>query len=77
MPPPPKAMPAPNPSKKADDHSINNIYGQSLRKYPPDCPPLNVMWFHAVDVSLTGPSIRVLSKTNVQNPRSRKENHNS
>ncbi|KAK8124585.1 DDHD domain-containing protein [Apiospora kogelbergensis] len=56
-PPPPKPTPAPNPSKKADDHSINTIYGQSLRKYPSDCPPLNVMWFHAVDVPKRKPQL--------------------
>lgn len=48
MPPPPK--PAPAPSRKADDHSLNTLYGQSFRRYPQDCPPLNVKWFHAVDV---------------------------
>ena len=32
------------------DHSITHLYGQSLHTYPPDCPPLNVQWFHAVDV---------------------------
>ncbi|KAK8049352.1 hypothetical protein PG994_011082 [Apiospora phragmitis] len=58
LPPPPKPKPAaPNPSKKADDHSINTIYGQSLRKYPPDCPHLNVMWFHAVDVPKRKPQL--------------------
>jgi hypothetical protein len=46
MPPPPK----PAPSKKADDHTSTTLYGQSFRRYPPDCPPLNVKWFHAVDV---------------------------
>ncbi|ORY65284.1 DDHD domain-containing protein [Pseudomassariella vexata] len=48
MPPPSKPVPAP--SKKADDHSINTLYGQSFKRYPADCPPLNVLWFHAVDV---------------------------
>lgn len=43
-PPPPAAS---NPG----DHSINYVYGQSTKRYPPDCPPLNVKWFHAVDVS--------------------------
>ncbi|KAK8056486.1 DDHD domain-containing protein [Apiospora rasikravindrae] len=57
LPPPPKPKPIPNPSKKADDHSINTIYGQSLRKYPPDCPHLNVMWFHAVDVPKRKPQL--------------------
>lgn len=45
MPPPPKP-----PAKKADDHSVNTLYGQSFRKYPLDCPPLDIRWFHAVDV---------------------------
>lgn len=40
-------------TRKADDHSTNTLYGQSVKKYPSDCPPLNVMWFHAVDVSVT------------------------
>lgn len=40
-------------TKKADDHSTNTLYGQSFRRYPSDCPPLNVMWFHAADVSVT------------------------
>ena len=39
-------------SRKADDHSLNTLYGQSVRRYPRDCPPLEVMWFHAVDVSV-------------------------
>jgi hypothetical protein len=39
-------------AQKADDHSRNTLYGQSFKRYPPDCPPLNVMWFHAVDVGV-------------------------
>ncbi|KAJ8123571.1 hypothetical protein ONZ43_g518 [Nemania bipapillata] len=46
--PQPKA--GPPPAQKADDHSTNTLYGHSFKKYPIDCPPLNVMWFHAVDV---------------------------
>lgn len=46
MPPPAK----PAPSSKADDHYTSTLYGRSFRRYPPDCPPLNVKWFHAVDV---------------------------
>jgi hypothetical protein len=34
------------------DHIINPLYGRSFRRYPPDCPRLNVQWFHAVDVSI-------------------------
>ncbi|KAI1759634.1 DDHD domain-containing protein [Hypoxylon sp. FL1150] len=45
---PPKTKTAP--TKRADDHSTNTLYGQSFRRYPSDCPPLNIMWFHAVDV---------------------------
>ncbi|KAI0009957.1 DDHD domain-containing protein [Xylariaceae sp. FL0662B] len=45
-----KPIPKPAPTKKADDHSTNTLYGQSAKKYPPDCPPLNVMWFHAADI---------------------------
>lgn len=33
------------------DHTTSHTYGQSLRSYPPDCPPANVVWFHAVDVA--------------------------
>lgn len=47
QPPPP---PPPKPAPQGGDHSINPIYGISARKYPPDCPPLKVQWFHAVDV---------------------------
>lgn len=53
-PPPPKPAPAP----QGGDHSINPIYGISARKYPPDCPPLKVQWFHAVDVGLHAHSSR-------------------
>lgn len=38
------------PAPKADDHATNTLYGRSFKRYPADCPPLNVMWFHAVDV---------------------------
>lgn len=36
------------------DHTTNPFYGQSFKKYPSDCPPLKVQWFHAVDVSILG-----------------------
>lgn len=54
------ATPAPDASRlpplpKPADHSTTPLYGQSLRSYPHDCPPLNVQWFHAVDVC-SGPS---------------------
>lgn len=46
----------PTAAKKADDHSTNTLYGQSFKKYPPECPPLNVMWFHAVDIPKRKPN---------------------
>lgn len=38
------------------DHSLSSLYGQSLKRYPPDCPPLVVKWFHAVDVCCGAPT---------------------
>ncbi|KAI0099519.1 DDHD domain-containing protein [Daldinia grandis] len=52
---PPKTS-KPVPTRKAEDHSTNTLYGQSFRRYPLDCPPLNVMWFHAVDVPKRKPN---------------------
>lgn len=79
--PPP---PPPNPGNSGGDHSINLIYGLSSRKYPPDCPPLKVKWFHAVDVWTSfmrlQPRLRLMricilgSKTQTAtHPRSQKE----
>lgn len=52
--PPPAASPRPPlppaGGSHSSDHSTNPFYGQSLRRYPPDCPPPNVLWFHAADV---------------------------
>ncbi|KAK5628588.1 hypothetical protein RRF57_004302 [Xylaria bambusicola] len=53
----PQSKPTPLPAQKADDHSINSLYGQSFKKYPADCPPMNVMWFHAVDVPKRKPQL--------------------
>jgi hypothetical protein len=46
------ATPTPNTptSTTNGDHSTTHLYGQSIKSYPPDCPPLRVLWFHAVDV---------------------------
>jgi hypothetical protein len=35
---------------KGGDHTVSHKHRLSLRKYPRDCPPLSVQWFHAVDV---------------------------
>ncbi|KAJ3538750.1 hypothetical protein NM208_g5770 [Fusarium decemcellulare] len=48
----PEAAPA-NP----DDHSTTHLYGQSFRAYPEGCPPLQVQWFHAVDVPKRKPRL--------------------
>ncbi|KAK4159322.1 phospholipase DDHD2 [Cladorrhinum sp. PSN259] len=45
----------PNPG----DHTINPFYGQSIKRYPLDCPPLNVQWFHAVDVPKRKPKFMI------------------
>lgn len=65
-PPPP---PPPKPTNSEKDHSINLIYGISARKYPSDCPPLSVQWFHAVDVPKRKPQlIKGKRKTNEGKP---------
>ncbi|KAJ0358216.1 hypothetical protein COL154_009357 [Colletotrichum chrysophilum] len=46
--PPPQPVPAP--AARPGDHSITHLYGQSTKSYPADCPPLNVLWYHATDV---------------------------
>ncbi|WYZ42041.1 hypothetical protein EsH8_V_000936 [Colletotrichum jinshuiense] len=46
----PPPQPAPVPSSRPGDHSITHLYGQSTKSYPADCPPLNVLWYHATDV---------------------------
>ncbi|KAI1199650.1 DDHD domain-containing protein [Nemania serpens] len=63
----PQPKPAPPPARKADDHSTNTLYGYSLRKYPADCPPMNVMWFHAVDIPKRKPQFLRLKKKDQDN----------
>lgn len=55
--PPPPPPPKPAPAPQGGDHSINPIYGISARKYPSDCPPPKVQWFHAVDVPKRKPQL--------------------
>jgi len=59
-----KPAPATNAAKKAEDHSINSLYGRSVKTYPPDCPPLQVMWFHAVDIPKRKPQFLNSKKEN-------------
>ncbi|KAK4200789.1 putative phospholipase [Triangularia verruculosa] len=41
------------------DHTLNPFYGQSFKRYPPDCPAPNVQWFHAVDVPKRKPKFMI------------------
>lgn len=75
-PPPPKPKPTQDAPRKADDHSTNPIYGQSFKRYPPECPPLNVMWFHAIDVGFARP-MRPTCLPNQQCCRSRSASRSS
>ncbi|KAF2478338.1 DDHD-domain-containing protein [Lindgomyces ingoldianus] len=45
-----KTAPAAIGAQRGGDHTINRRHRLSLRKYPNDCPPLVVRWFHAVDI---------------------------
>lgn len=65
--PQPKAPPPAG--QKADDHSTNTLYGISFKKYPADCPPLNVMWFHAVDIPKRKPQFLRTKKKEPDNSR--------
>ncbi|KAH8902409.1 DDHD-domain-containing protein [Coniochaeta sp. PMI_546] len=51
-------QPSQQPPVNPGDHIINPLYGQSFRRYPPDCPRLNVQWFHAVDIPKRKPKFR-------------------
>lgn len=46
----------PNPQAPTNDHTLSSFrHRLSQREYPPDCPPLNVRWFYAVDVRVNSP----------------------
>ena len=47
-------------STKGGDHTVSHKHRLSLRKYPRDCPVLDVQWFHAIDVS---PAVSFVSLT--------------
>ena len=38
-------------AQQGGDHVIDRRHRLSLKRYPQDCPPLAVRWFHAIDVS--------------------------
>jgi hypothetical protein len=37
-------------TKKSMDHAVSFTHKLSKKLYPPDCPPLAVRWYHAIDV---------------------------
>jgi hypothetical protein len=37
--------------QQGGDHVVDRTHRLSLKRYPQDCPPLAVRWFHAIDVS--------------------------
>ncbi|TLS27323.1 hypothetical protein PpBr36_05317 [Pyricularia pennisetigena] len=66
--PVPPTPPPPPATSNPGDHSINYVYGQSTKRYPPDCPPLNVKWFHAVDIPKRKPKF-LRSKKPIEDPK--------
>lgn len=57
------------------DHTTQHWHGLSLKRYPPDCPPLEARWFYAVDAGL--PRRNRGSKANNTILRSRNESQSS
>ncbi|KAH7149742.1 DDHD domain-containing protein [Dactylonectria estremocensis] len=53
---------------RQDDHSVTHLYGQSFKTYPPDCPPLKVQWFHAVDLPKRKPQLGSASRSTIKPP---------
>ena len=41
-------------TQRANDHTVSRKNRFSLKRYPRDCPPVTVQWYHAVDVCVTG-----------------------
>ncbi|KAJ5447843.1 hypothetical protein N7445_002664 [Penicillium cf. griseofulvum] len=48
---------------QGEDHTVTHMHRLSMRRYPPDCPPLKVRWFYAVDSPKRKPSILGQKKT--------------
>ncbi|OQE04305.1 hypothetical protein PENVUL_c034G08062 [Penicillium vulpinum] len=59
--PTPQSGGHPNPDvlqrSQGEDHTVTHMHRLSMRRYPPDCPPLKVRWFYAVDSPKRKPSI--------------------
>ena len=52
----PEPAPLLHQQKGADHRVLGTRHKLSQRKYPPDCPPMRVQWFHAVDVPKRRPN---------------------
>lgn len=52
----PDASPLLQQQKGADHRVLGSRHKMSQRKYPADCPPMRVQWFHAVDVPKRRPN---------------------
>ncbi|KAI9772101.1 MAG: hypothetical protein M1840_001389 [Geoglossum simile] len=42
--------------QQGGDHTVSHRHWLSLKKYPPDCPPLEARWFYAIDVPKRKPN---------------------
>ncbi|KAL2132361.1 hypothetical protein VTI74DRAFT_3902 [Chaetomium olivicolor] len=61
------------PPPSTGDHTTNPFYGQSLGRYPPDCPPLKVQWFHAADIPKRKPKFMQSKTTSDAKPQQPKK----
>ncbi|KAH6713044.1 DDHD domain-containing protein [Leptodontidium sp. MPI-SDFR-AT-0119] len=54
--------------QRGGDHTTQNWHGFSSKRYPPDCPPLNARWFHAVDIPKRKPKLLKNTEENAKPP---------
>ncbi|KAL2071364.1 hypothetical protein VTL71DRAFT_12599 [Oculimacula yallundae] len=54
--------------QRGGDHTIQNWHGFSSKRYPPDCPPMNARWFHAVDIPKRKPKLLKNTEENTKPP---------
>ncbi|KAJ5668812.1 hypothetical protein N7462_009882 [Penicillium macrosclerotiorum] len=53
---------------QGEDHTVSNRHRLSLHHYPPDCPPLRVRWYYAVDSPKRKPARLEQKKTDQKPP---------
>lgn len=70
--PQPSDRPPGNPDvlqrSQGEDHTVTHRHKLSLRHYPPDCPPLKVRWFYAVDSPKRKPALLDQNKPDQKPP---------